>query len=71
LSPSTVLSQTAWLPVLRTLAVRHWTGGRLLVSRAHQVFDESGAIRDDALRNQLAQFLAGFIEHVNACKRPQ
>src|SRR5215207_6112624 len=36
----TILSQNAWLPVLRTLGVRHWAGGRLMVSRAQQVFDE-------------------------------
>ncbi len=56
----TILSQNAWLPVLRTLGVRHWTGGRLMVSRASQVFDEHGGIRDEAVRGQLAKFLAGF-----------
>ncbi len=30
----TVLSQTAWLPVLRTLGCELWSGGRLMVSRA-------------------------------------
>jgi len=34
----TILAQDAWLPVLRILGVRYWTGGRLLVSRAHQRF---------------------------------
>src|SRR5258708_40010955 len=29
----TILSQAAWLPVLRTLGARHWPGGRLLVAR--------------------------------------
>src|SRR3989454_2419643 len=38
----TILSQEAWLPVLRTLGTRPWFGGRLLVSRAATVFDESG-----------------------------
>lgn len=56
----TILAQNAWLPVLRTLGVRHWTGGRLMVSRASQLFDEHGAIRDEAIRGQLAKFLAGF-----------
>jgi chromate reductase, NAD(P)H dehydrogenase (quinone) len=31
-----------------------------MVSRAQQVFDESGAIRDEAMRTQLARFLDGF-----------
>lgn len=56
----TILAQNAWLPVLRTLGVRYWTGGRLMVSRANQVFDESGGIRDEALRDQLQKFVAGF-----------
>src|SRR6516225_59107 len=34
----TTLSQTAWLPVLRTLATRPWFGGRLLVARASGLF---------------------------------
>lgn len=56
----TILAQNGWLPVLRTLGVRHWTGGRLMVSRASQVFDESGALRDEAVRAQLTKFVAGF-----------
>src|SRR4030095_10594688 len=38
----TVLSQNAWLAVLRTLGTKPWFGGRLLVSRAPTVFDEQG-----------------------------
>jgi chromate reductase len=34
----TILSQSAWLPVLRTLGAELWSGGRLLVARAGQVF---------------------------------
>lgn len=30
----TILAQNAWLPVLRTLGMRPWFGGRLMVSRA-------------------------------------
>ena len=30
----TILSQDAWLSVLRTLGARFWSGGRLMVSRA-------------------------------------
>jgi chromate reductase len=58
----TILSQTAWLPVLRTLGTRYWSGGRLMVSRAHQAFDEQGAIRDETLRRQLGDFLHRFAE---------
>jgi NAD(P)H-dependent FMN reductase len=56
----TILAQNGWLPVLRTLGVRHWTSGRLMVSRATQVFDEGGGLRDEAVRGQLARFLNGF-----------
>lgn len=56
----TIMAQAAWLPVLRALGVRHWMGGRLLVSRAGRVFDQDGNLADDAVRNQLAQFVAGF-----------
>src|SRR5206468_7793429 len=49
----TILSQNAWLPVLRTLGTRPWFGGRLLVSRAATVFDETGRIVNDATKEQL------------------
>jgi chromate reductase, NAD(P)H dehydrogenase (quinone) len=42
----TILSQNAWLPVLRTLGTRPWFGGRLMVSRAHHVFDSGSSSKD-------------------------
>jgi chromate reductase len=60
----TILSQNAWLPVLKMLKVRQWNGGRLLVSRASKVFNENGEISDDAIRTQLAGFVAGFATFV-------
>lgn len=65
----TVLSQNAWLPVLRTLGTRPWFGGRLLVSRAHQVFNESGEMTDAAVRKQLEDFLAGFVEFIQSVNK--
>ncbi len=62
----TILSQNAWLPVLRTLGTRPYFGGRLLVSRAQTVFDENGSLKDEAIRKQLEQFLNGFVEFVKA-----
>lgn len=56
----TILSQNAWLSVLRKLGARHWSGGTLMVSRATQVFDEDGTLRDEAIRKQLAAFVHGF-----------
>jgi chromate reductase len=56
----TILSQNAWLPVLRTLGADLWSEGRLLVSRAHTVFDEAGALTDEKVKDQLRTFLQGF-----------
>jgi chromate reductase, NAD(P)H dehydrogenase (quinone) len=58
----TILSQDAWLSVLRTLGTKPWFGGRLLVSRAQAVFDASGKITDAAMQEQLRQFMAGFVK---------
>jgi NAD(P)H-dependent FMN reductase len=60
----TVLAQTAWLPVLKALGTRQWSGGRLLVPRAGQVFDEAGTVKDDAFRQQVADFVNGFASFV-------
>ena len=64
----TILSQNAWLPVLRTLGTRYWTGGRLLVSRAGQVFDENGELQDEGVRKQLAGFVLGFAGFVRSAR---
>lgn len=57
----TILSQNAWLPVLRTLGAELWTGGRLMVSHASSVFDADGAIADARTSDQLRKFMAGFV----------
>ena len=57
----TILSQAAWLPVLRTLETKPWFGDRLLVQQAAQVFDASGQMVDAALKERLQKFLAGFV----------
>jgi NAD(P)H-dependent FMN reductase len=56
----TILSQAHWLPVLKTLGVDLWAGGRLYVSRAGQAFDANGELVDDKVRAQLAEFVRGF-----------
>jgi NAD(P)H-dependent FMN reductase len=66
----TILSQSAWLPVLRTLGVQLWTGSRLMVSRAATVFDESGALKDAAVEEQLKQFLAGYVSFLRRTPPP-
>jgi chromate reductase, NAD(P)H dehydrogenase (quinone) len=58
----TVLAQAAWLPVLRTLRTRPWFGGRLQVSNANEMFDESGRLVDEKIRELLGEFVSGFFE---------
>ena len=56
----TILAQTGWLPVVRALGTRFWSGGRLLVSRASHVFDEHGQLTDEGVRKQLQEFVRQF-----------
>lgn len=58
----TVLGQAAWLPVMRTLGVRLWTGGKLYVSGAGNAFDDDGRLVDDGTRDRLRAFLENFVE---------
>lgn len=62
----TVMAQDAWLPVLRTLGTSPWFGGRLMVSRAGSVFDAGGNLTDDKIREQLQQFMQGFVAFVES-----
>ena len=57
----TILSQNAWLPILRTLGAELWTGGRLMVSRANTVFDADGRLVDARIQQQLRDFVKGFV----------
>ncbi|PRY23556.1 NAD(P)H-dependent FMN reductase [Aliiruegeria haliotis] len=60
----TILCQDAWLPVLRALKARQWHGGRLMLSQARKAFDADGVLVDDAARQKLSDFVAGFVEEV-------
>jgi NAD(P)H-dependent FMN reductase len=64
----TVLSQVAWLPVMRTFGADLWTGGKLMVSHAGSVFDAEGHLADDKVKEQLSGFLKDFARHVAARK---
>jgi len=66
----TILSQNAWLPVLRTLGAELWSGGRLMVSRAANAFTNEGALADPKLREQLRQYLEGFAGFVAQNRLP-
>lgn len=58
----TILSQNAWLAVLRTLGTMPCFEQRLMVSRAGAAFDPSGALTDKAVADQLQKFMRGFVE---------
>ncbi len=62
----TILSQNAWLPVLRTLRTRPWFGPPMLVSNAAKVFDASGALADEEVRRRLQEFLKGYVDFIRA-----
>jgi NAD(P)H-dependent FMN reductase len=56
----TLLSQAAWLPVLRTLGMRPWFEGRVAISTAAKMFDAEGAVIDPATQERITGFVAGF-----------
>jgi len=60
----TLSSQTAWLPTLKMLGVNLYSGGSVLVSRAHNAFAADGGLSDAAGQKNLAAYLAGFQEFV-------
>jgi len=66
----TILSQNAWLPVLRTLGADLWAGGRLLVSRAAGLVGPDGELSDPATRQAIQKFVAGFVSYVRDRARP-
>ena len=60
----TIMSQNAWLPVLRTLGTRPWFGQKLYLAAAHKAFDGSGELTDGTQRQRLTEFLAAFADFV-------
>src|SRR5438093_2027399 len=67
----TLLSQNAWLSVLRTLETQPWFGGRLLVSRAAGAFNADGQLVDEATKKRLREFVAGFAGFIQSLPRAQ
>ncbi|HCW49730.1 MAG TPA: NADPH-dependent FMN reductase, partial [Brevundimonas sp.] len=56
----TLMSQAAWLPVLRALGAAPWFGARVMVTRAGDAFDAEGRLIDADTRRRLTAFVAGF-----------
>lgn len=65
----TLLSQNAWLAVLKTLGTRPWFGQSLYLSGAHRLFDASGSLTDEESRKRVQAYVAGFAEFVSATLR--
>ena len=61
----TLLARAAWLPMLRILSTKPWSGPRVTVRGASRVFGESGQPFDQQLRTQLQTFMAGFAEFIH------
>ncbi|MFQ5546049.1 MAG: NADPH-dependent FMN reductase [Acidiferrobacterales bacterium] len=64
----TRMAQTAWLPIFRALGMHAWFGAQLYVSGAHKVFDESGNIVDESIKERLQSYIAGFVEFATAAR---
>jgi chromate reductase len=64
----TILSQNAWLPVLRTLGTEFWSKGRLHVPHAGSVFDADGKLTDQAIIKQLGSFMRRFTEFAQSSR---
>lgn len=64
----TVHAQTAWLPVFRALGLQPCFGTLLYVSGAHKVFDASGTLLDENIRERLQRYMTEFVAFVQ--RRP-
>jgi chromate reductase len=62
----TILSQNAWLSVMRTLGVDLWLQGRLMVSRSANVFGADGTLQDESIRKSVQKFVTGFAAYCDA-----
>ncbi|MFQ5937661.1 MAG: NADPH-dependent FMN reductase, partial [Acidiferrobacterales bacterium] len=62
----TRMAQTAWLPVFRALGAKLWFGSTLYVGGASKVFDDSGKLVDEEIRERLKSYMSGFAAFVAA-----
>jgi chromate reductase, NAD(P)H dehydrogenase (quinone) len=64
----TILSQNAWLAVMRTLGADLWSGKRLMVPKARTLFDDDGTLTDDDTRERLRVFVKAFADYVSTTR---
>jgi chromate reductase len=60
----TLLSQNAWLSVLRTLGADLWSGKRLMLPKAGSLFDKEGHLIDEDAKARLTAFVVAFAGYV-------
>lgn len=60
----TRLSQSAWLPVFRTLGMRPYYGSTLYMAQASTYFDAEGNLMDDKMKERLQKFVEGFRDFI-------
>jgi chromate reductase len=65
----TVISQVAWLPVLRLLGTQLYTEQRVIVSRAHTLMDSDGRLVDEKTCEAIRAFVAGFAAFAGKLER--
>jgi len=65
----TLLSQASWLPVFRVLGVLPFFAGRVIVSGAATVFDESGNVIDPGTTTRLREYVEPYAAFVQQHKR--
>jgi NAD(P)H-dependent FMN reductase len=65
----TRLSQTAWLPVFRTLGMVPYHGSILYMDRAQLAFDEKGTVLDDKMKERIRRFVSDFASFIEKQKR--
>ncbi|WEX85896.1 NAD(P)H-dependent oxidoreductase [Sinorhizobium garamanticum] len=64
----TILSQNAWLSVMRTLGADLWAGMRLMLPKAGTLFDSEGQLTDEQTRERVRSFVTAFAEYVASTK---
>ncbi|MGF6176476.1 NADPH-dependent FMN reductase [Ensifer sp. 4252] len=62
----TILSQNAWLPVMRTLGAELWSGKRLMLPRAETLFDQDQVLTDTDASDRLRAFVKAFADFAGA-----
>lgn len=59
-------AQQAWLQTFRVLGVDPWLSGQLYVGGARSLFDDAGALTDEATARRCSTWMEGFTAFVRA-----